>query len=556
MKNSNAIELSVILDVAGNSAPKLESMKEYALMLSKFGYDALYINFEDMLEVEGEPYLGYQRGRYTQDEIKALDEYCSQIGVELRPMISALGHVFNFWKHTGIYAYIMEGQGVLLADEPRTYEFLDKVISACSKCIKSRKINLGMDDAYLVGRLTHLNKHGFIKLSDVYFSHVNKVNEVAKKYGYECEMWADQMVTDYFKNDLPNMTTEQAREMVKGKLDDSILVKYRNFYDTDKATLQNKFEDANKLTDNIGYANVILKGYGFTPDNAFSISAIKAGAQVALEKGVKSFTLQALSTQGGEQSLFVALPSLYFASEILSGRATGLEDLDKEKFSQVVGASFDDFMLLDLPNKPHLDKQYTTFNTKSYFYFYNDPLIGQWDKMLSDNIGKGYAKCADLLSNVKNDKFGYLFKEASALCRFLSIKAELGKEIQKAYDLKDNARLNEIADKVIPNAIVYLDEFFEAFSDKWFKNNKPFGFEVQDQRWGGMTERLTWTARRIKEYTSGKKTFIKEMEQEKLLPDMRMNMPNFHEIKESVGINEDNFILYEWKWTVTVNVTD
>ena len=42
---------------------------------------------EDTYEVEGQPYFGAYRGKYTKDEIKELDAYASMFGVELVPCI-------------------------------------------------------------------------------------------------------------------------------------------------------------------------------------------------------------------------------------------------------------------------------------------------------------------------------------------------------------------------------------------------------------------------------------------------------------------------------------
>ena len=37
---------------------------------------------EDTYEVPGQPYFGYQRGRYTYEELHALDDYADMLGIE------------------------------------------------------------------------------------------------------------------------------------------------------------------------------------------------------------------------------------------------------------------------------------------------------------------------------------------------------------------------------------------------------------------------------------------------------------------------------------------
>lgn len=46
---------------------------------------------EDTYEVPGQPYFGYQRGRYSADELRALDDYADMLGIELCPCIQTLG---------------------------------------------------------------------------------------------------------------------------------------------------------------------------------------------------------------------------------------------------------------------------------------------------------------------------------------------------------------------------------------------------------------------------------------------------------------------------------
>ena len=54
-----------MLDCSRNAVMKVSKLKEFIDFLSKAGYNALELYLEDTYEVEGEPYFGYMRGRYT-----------------------------------------------------------------------------------------------------------------------------------------------------------------------------------------------------------------------------------------------------------------------------------------------------------------------------------------------------------------------------------------------------------------------------------------------------------------------------------------------------------
>ena len=83
----------VMLDVSRNAVMKVETMKWYLPLLKKMGYNCLFLYAEDTYAVEGEPYFGYMRGRYTAEQMREMDDFASSIGMEVIPCIQTLAHV-------------------------------------------------------------------------------------------------------------------------------------------------------------------------------------------------------------------------------------------------------------------------------------------------------------------------------------------------------------------------------------------------------------------------------------------------------------------------------
>ena len=548
-------ELNAIVNVSGNAVPTVSTLKKFARIIKDFGYDAMYISFDDVMKLDDEPLFGYQRGRYDVAEMNELDDYCSSIGIELRPAISTVGHLFSVWKNYYPYGKVMEGKGVLMVDNDDTYALIEKMFSAASKFMKSRKIHIGLDDAYYVGRNRHLNQFGFQKFHEILFRHARRVQEIAKKYGYECEIWSEEFVNRNLKDELTNLSKEQIQEMIKGQLPSDITISHRDIFVNDADAIYAGLAKNFKMSDNVSMTTAVMKGYGFTCDNDFTIKAVKSAVDAVKSLGVKKYNMQLLSDFGGEQSLFCALPSLYFASECLNGKADCKCCLDKTKFKKITGADFDALMLLDLPNKPYMNKEYKSFNTKSYFYFYNDLLFGFMDAIVSNGIGLAYADCAKKLLETDGGEYDYLLKTAGALCKVLENKAELGKKVKTAYDKGDKDALINIADNVIPKVIDDINAFYTALDYQWYSENKSFGFEVQEHRWGAITARLLVVAEKLKDYANGKIDSIRELMENRLVPDFYQNMPNFFDVKKSEGINEDNYVFYAWSFIVSAHFT-
>ena len=91
MKNFKTF--GVMLDMSRNAVRTVDDLKKFLPLIRKMGYNALFLYTEDTYEVEGEPYFGYMRGRYSIAEMKELDDFCAGIGIEVIPCIQTLAHL-------------------------------------------------------------------------------------------------------------------------------------------------------------------------------------------------------------------------------------------------------------------------------------------------------------------------------------------------------------------------------------------------------------------------------------------------------------------------------
>ena len=78
------------------------------------GYDTLMLYTEDTYEIDNQPLFGYMRGRYSQKELKELDVYANQYGIELIPCIQTLAHLNTLFRWPE-YEKIQDINDILLA---------------------------------------------------------------------------------------------------------------------------------------------------------------------------------------------------------------------------------------------------------------------------------------------------------------------------------------------------------------------------------------------------------------------------------------------------------
>ena len=94
----------------------------------------------------------------------------------------------------------------------------------------------------------------------------------------------------------------------------------------------------------------------------------------------------------------------------------------------------------------------------------------------------------------------------------------------------------------IGTVIAGTEKLYKALRSQWFRENKPQGFDVQDQRFGGLLLRLKSCQERLTEYLEGRAESIPELE-EKLLDfygngeDFEKKLPLLNNWKENVTVN-------------------
>ncbi|MBQ5800467.1 MAG: family 20 glycosylhydrolase, partial [Clostridia bacterium] len=151
MEKLNLKRFGSLIDCSRNAVMNMKSLKEWIDMIADLGFNSLMVYTEDTYEVNGHPYFGYARGRYSKSEMKEMDAYARSRGVELIPYIQTLAHIEMIfrWKD---YAPIHDCDDILLCDDERTYELIDSMFETLRECFSTHVVNVGMDEAKNMGR--------------------------------------------------------------------------------------------------------------------------------------------------------------------------------------------------------------------------------------------------------------------------------------------------------------------------------------------------------------------------------------------------------------------
>ena len=213
------------------------------------------------------------------------------------------------------------------------------------------------------------------------------------------------------------------------------------------------------------------------------------------------------------------------------------------RFATCVGASYEDFLLLDTPNfTPGNKAPGCGSRNPSKYLLHQDVLMGLFDKHVdADTFPAHFAERAAVLTEAgeRNPQWRYLFDSLAALCRVLELKCDVGIRLKAAYDAGDKAEMVRIADEVIPEIQQRLATFIEMYQRRWMTDNKPFGLDVLEVRFGGLERRLVSAIQRIHAYVSGEVDSLPELMQARLRYDGAPDGTNLN-----ININ---------KWGLTVS---
>ncbi len=515
--------LGVMIDCSRDAVPNVPRLKRFLDTIAKMGYNVAMLYTEDTYEVENEPYFGYKRGRYSMEELRELDRYASNLGIELVPYIQTLAHLGSLTRWRAYRHKVFDIGDILLIDEPRTYELIENMFRSIAKTFTSRRVHIGYDEAHHVGLGKYLDTHGFTDRYELLLKHLNRVCEIARKYGFETMMLAN----DLFFNLSPGVfSVDEVRTFpaeITEKVPHDCATVYWDYFATDPKRYDAMMKSSKNLSGKVWFSGGAWTWGTFSPHNRYSMKRNEIAMASCIRNGVREAFFTLWGDNGGECAYESILPALMHIAALANG-LSGMEM--KEKFFEITGERFDDFMDLDLPNyifgeDVPVESPYFQHSACNYCktHLYDDPFLGTMSASLQaddDSLLADYAKRLHVNAE-KSQDYGFLYEAMACLCDVLHKKLLLAKKTRALYEANDKEGLRALAERDYTECIVRLRAFYKAFRNQWYAINKTYGFEVHDARLGGLERRLENCKERLLAYVSGEISEIAELE-EALLP--------------------------------------
>ena len=501
--------LGLMIDVSRNAVMSIAAWRKFLPLISRMGYNAVFLYMEDIYEVKDEPLFGYMRGRYSIEDMKEIDRLGYENGIEMIPCIQTLGHLTNIFRWG---AFEKDTSSTLLVGSERTYQLIDRILSTLSQCFRTRRIHIGMDEAHDLGRGSYLDKNGYESNAEIMHKHLTKIKEMANGYGYELLVWSDMFFRGWNGGKYYTTAREVPKEF-KDAVIDGVKPVYWDYYRTTEDRYMDMLSNHKQLSDEVWFAGGVWTWVGFSPANEYTVKTMLPAISACRKHGVKNIFFTLWGDNGSECPRYAMLPSLYYLSQVCRGNSD--HDLIKESFRKEYGIDYEDMLLLDEPNRVSNDPESPYENTSpSKYAFYSDYLNGHLDFTVKRGGGVFYRELVSRLRAAKGrvGDYAYLFDTAEKLSLILADKYELGVKTREAYKRGDKVELLRLANEEYTRIEELIPEFISAFEYQWLLENNHNGFEIHENRIGGLHMRTKSCKRRLIDYAEGRLENIPELE--------------------------------------------
>ncbi len=527
-EKANFASTGVMFDCSRNGVLKPGAIRFFLRKMALMGLNLAMMYTEDTYEVPGQPYFGYKRGRYTYDELKALDDYADLFGIEMCPCIQTLGHLDRVLRWPQ-YHPLRENDAVILADLEESYVLLEQMVRAAAAPYRSKRIHIGMDEAFGVGLNAHLYKYGYENPQHIMGRHLKRLLDITDDLGLKAMIWSDI----YFLIDGRNYhSPEDPSPEAVAAVDRRVSLVYWDYYQSREEMYDDAIRKHRYFPAPIVFAGGLWTWIGPAPGYPTAFANTIAALSSCRRAGIETVYATAWGDDGQECNLLAGLLGMQLYGE-LSYREGYDEAHLRARFRRCCHADAQAFLDLSALNAVPGMKSYSNDPSNACkIFLYQDPLVQLFEKDMEgflavehyEVLTRKFARYAR-----ENPEYATLFDFYTALAHTLTLKCRWHRDAGKAVRER-NLELAAALAEDIPATVEAVEALRTVWRRLWESTNKPYGFEILDFRMGGIQARLKTAGERMGQFANGELEDIPELSSETLIykrrPDNSVSCTN------------------------------
>lgn len=508
----------MMLDMSRGGVMTVEAVKRMIDVHTALGLNMMMLYTEDTYTVPEAPYLGYLRGRYTEEELRELDDYAAASGVELIPCVQTLAHLEQFLQWD-INQKIKDNDSVLMIDEPKTYEWIRTALTVLRRCFRTDRIHIGMDEAHGVGLGEYYQKHGPVDRFALLTRHLNRVVDICKELNFKPIMWSDMFyrlgskMNDYYDTDavVPPSVIDEIPD---------VALCYWDYYHTDETFYTGMLEGHRQMGKEVVFAGGIWTWSGLLPHvrktNATAYPALRA----CLKSGINTVLATAWGDDGCETDYRLALNQLPIYSEhVWLGEKCTKAEVEHmgEALTGMSQACYDAMGAFYADEEDHRPGK---------GLFYCDPLYplteGLWNlNGYRDGLETGLKTLECHLDDPRCEYAWLAMRIALDKLDWVNI-------LRPTYMRGDKTAMLALATEKLPALRELYDRMMFVWREQWESGRKRNGWETICARLGAVIARLDDVQRILIRWAEGKIERVEELEEIPLYASRLYGRQDYH----------------------------
>lgn len=492
-----------MIDVSRGAVLTSDAVRRAIDTLACLGMNMLMLYTEDTYEVPEYPRLGYLRGRYSQDDLRALDDYAASLGVELVPCIQTLGHMRQLLQWDDMSA-MQDQPDILMIGEESTYDFIEAAVRAMRHCMRTSRIHIGMDEAHGVGLGQYMLKNGITDRFELLRGHLARVCEICEKYGFRPIMWSDMFFRLGSKtNDYYDVNAAIPQSVIDNL--PPVDLCYWDYYHAEESFYDRMLAEHARMGQNTVFAGGIWTWSGFLPHVKHTLRTMRPALASCARSHVKTVFATLWGDDAAETSVTLAYGMLPLFSEACwQGPEYAMDDV--LLCGECVTGLTREALFAMGEFYPEGQQVWTGKQM-----IWCDPLypLAPWPGDTLEAAVQRAEHALAVLRSIDRPDCAY----ACALFDVVIAKANLLQDIRTAYAAGDKAALAAVANDAIPALHGQYQHLMKTHRALWQRDMKRNGWEVLVARYGGTMARLLDVQDEIGRYVSGELTTIAELDE-------------------------------------------
>lgn len=192
-----------MLDISRNRVPTMASVRALVDALHALDYNELQLYTEHTFAYSNHRSVWKDASPMTAEEIREIDRYCSDRGIELVPNQNSFGHMERWLRHAEYkplaecpdgFEHPLAGwreSGSTLFPDARSAEFIDNLYSELLPHFSSGQVHIGGDEPWELGKGRSAGQVEQTGKHRVYLDFMKRLFTLTEKHGHCAQFWAD-----------------------------------------------------------------------------------------------------------------------------------------------------------------------------------------------------------------------------------------------------------------------------------------------------------------------------------------------------------------------------